>query len=93
MDHRPTREEAWKILNDHVKTPNLIAHALAVEAVMRHVARKKGADEEMWGIIRLIHHHRGDENGRLGNRSEGEPVAGGDLRATVHSARQSEFGL
>lgn len=55
MDHRPTREEAWKILNDHVKTPNLISHALAVEAAMRHVARKKGADEEMWGVIGLIH--------------------------------------
>jgi putative nucleotidyltransferase with HDIG domain len=55
MDYRPTREEAWKILHDHVKTPNLISHALAVEAAMRHVARKKGADEEMWGVIGLIH--------------------------------------
>jgi len=28
---------------------------LAVEAVMRHVARKKSADEELWGVIGLIH--------------------------------------
>src|SRR5512134_3467669 len=55
MDHKPTREEAWKILSDHVKSPNLLAHALAVEAAMRHVARRKGAEEEMWGIIGLIH--------------------------------------
>lgn len=55
MDHKPTREEAWKILTDHVKSPNLISHALAVEAAMRHVARKKGTDEERWGIIGLIH--------------------------------------
>ena len=55
MEHRPTREETWKILTDHVKSPNLIAHALAVEAAMRHVARKKGADEEAWGVIGLIH--------------------------------------
>jgi putative nucleotidyltransferase with HDIG domain len=55
MDHAPTREEAWKILTDHVRSPNLISHALAVEAAMRHLARKKGADEEMWGIVGLIH--------------------------------------
>lgn len=55
MDRKPTREEAWKILTDHVKSPNLVSHALAVEAVMRHVARKKGADEKAWGVIGLIH--------------------------------------
>ena len=55
MDHTPTRDEAWKILTDHVRSPNLISHALAVEAAMRHVARKKGADEEMWGVVGLIH--------------------------------------
>jgi putative nucleotidyltransferase with HDIG domain len=55
MDHKPTREEAWKILTDRVKSPNLISHALAVEAAMRHVAQKKGADEETWGVIGLIH--------------------------------------
>ena len=55
MAHKPTREEAWAILADHVKTPSLISHALAVEAVMRHIARKKNADEELWGVIGLIH--------------------------------------
>ena len=35
--------------------PGLISHALAVEAVMRHLARKKSADEEQWGVIGLIH--------------------------------------
>ena len=55
MAHKPTREEAWTILTDHVKNPSLLSHALAVEAVMRHVARTKGADEELWGVIGLIH--------------------------------------
>jgi len=55
MAHKPTREEAWAILTDHVKSPSLISHALAVEAVMRHVARKRGEDEELWGVIGLIH--------------------------------------
>jgi predicted hydrolase (HD superfamily) len=51
----PDREAAWTILTDHVKNPSLIHHALAVEAVMRYIARKKGADDEMWGVIGLIH--------------------------------------
>ena len=55
MVHKPTREEAWTLLTDHVKSPSLISHALAVEAVMRHVARKKSADEELWGIVGLVH--------------------------------------
>jgi putative nucleotidyltransferase with HDIG domain len=55
MTHKPTREEAWAILTDHVKSPSLLSHALAVEAVMRHFARKKRADEELWGVIGLIH--------------------------------------
>ncbi|MDD5761017.1 MAG: HDIG domain-containing protein [bacterium] len=55
MAHKPTREEAWTILTEHVKTPSLLSHALAVEAVMRHVARKRGEDEELWGIIGLVH--------------------------------------
>ena len=55
MDHKPTREEAWTILTEHVNSPSLVSHALAVEAVMRHFARKKSADEDLWGIIGLIH--------------------------------------
>jgi len=55
MARNPTREEAWTILTDHVKNPSLVSHALAVEAVMRLVARKRGADEELWGVIGLIH--------------------------------------
>jgi len=55
MADKPTREEAWTILTDHVKSPSLLSHALAVEAVMRHVARKKSADEDLWGVIGLVH--------------------------------------
>ncbi len=55
MSRKPTREEAWAILTEHVKSDNLLRHALAVEAVMRHMARKRGGDEEQWGVIGLIH--------------------------------------
>ncbi len=55
MSAKPTREDAWRILTEHVKSENLLRHALAVEGVMRHVARKRGCDEEEWGVIGLIH--------------------------------------
>ena len=49
------REDAWKLLTEYTKSPNLIKHALAVEAAMRAYARKFGQDEEKWGIVGLIH--------------------------------------
>jgi putative nucleotidyltransferase with HDIG domain len=51
----PTRGDAWKLLNEYTDNPSLIKHALAVEAAMRAYAGKLGGDEEMWGIIGLIH--------------------------------------
>lgn len=50
-----TRNQAWQVLTRNVKTENLLRHALAVEAVMRHIARKRGEDEELWGAIGLVH--------------------------------------
>jgi putative nucleotidyltransferase with HDIG domain len=56
MGHRkPTREDAWELLTEYNKSDSLIKHALAVEGVMRYVARKKGEDEEKWSIIGLVH--------------------------------------
>jgi len=51
----PTREEAYKLLTEYNKSESLIKHALAVEGVMRYFARKRGEDEEKWGIIGLVH--------------------------------------
>ena len=39
----------------HVKNKNLIKHMLAVEAVMRELARHFGEDEEMWAMAGLLH--------------------------------------
>lgn len=49
------RESAWELLNEHTKNPNLIKHALAVEAGLRAYARRFGEDEEKWGIVGLLH--------------------------------------
>ena len=52
---KPSREEAFSLLKEYNKTEGLIKHAVAVEGVMRHCARKRGQDEEKWGVIGLIH--------------------------------------
>jgi putative nucleotidyltransferase with HDIG domain len=54
-EHVPTREEALDLLHEYNKTDNLRKHAYSVEGVMRYIARKYGEDEDMWGIIGLIH--------------------------------------
>jgi putative nucleotidyltransferase with HDIG domain len=51
----PTRDEAYRLLTEYNKNESLIKHALAVEGVMRYCARKRGEDEEKWGIIGLVH--------------------------------------
>jgi putative nucleotidyltransferase with HDIG domain len=53
--HVPTREEAWLLLTEYNKSESLRKHALAVEGVMRYFAKKRGEDEEKWGVIGLIH--------------------------------------
>ena len=53
--HIPTRPEAFELLCKYNSNESLIRHALAVEAVMRHMARKYVEDEEKWGIIGLVH--------------------------------------
>lgn len=51
----PTREQAFELLTEFNQTDSLIKHALTVEAVMRHFARKRGEDVEKWGVIGLVH--------------------------------------
>ena len=54
-DKIPTREEALALLQEFNQNDGLIKHALAVEAVMRYMARQRGEEEEKWGVIGLIH--------------------------------------
>lgn len=49
------REEALRLVKEKVKTKNLVKHMLAAEACMRHLARKLGGDEDLWGLAGLLH--------------------------------------
>jgi putative nucleotidyltransferase with HDIG domain len=56
MNHpTPTREDALALLKTYNQSESLIKHALAVEGVMRFMARKYGEDEDVWGVVGLIH--------------------------------------
>jgi putative nucleotidyltransferase with HDIG domain len=49
------RDAAWCLLIEFTQSESLRKHALAVEACMRAYARKAGADEELWGMVGLLH--------------------------------------
>jgi predicted hydrolase (HD superfamily) len=55
VERVPTRDEALQLLHEYNKSDSLRNHAYTVEGVMRYIARKRGEDEEKWGIIGLIH--------------------------------------
>ncbi len=50
-----TRESAFELLKTHVKSEQLIRHALAVEAAMAYFARQFGDDEQEYRVIALCH--------------------------------------
>lgn len=51
----PDRSEALALVHEWVQTEGLRNHMLAVEASVRHYARIRGGDEELWGLAGLLH--------------------------------------
>ena len=49
------RSEALSLLQSKVSNQNLIKHSLAVEAIMRALARHFDEDVELWGLAGLLH--------------------------------------
>jgi len=49
------RESAWCLLTEFTQSESLRKHALAVEACMRAYANKFGENEELWGVVALLH--------------------------------------
>lgn len=54
-EYIPNREDAYKLLEKHIKDESLINHSLMVEATMAHFAEKFDEDVEKWRTIGLIH--------------------------------------
>lgn len=55
MDYGITRERSLELLNQYLRSPNLIKHCLASEAVMRTLAKHFEEDVELWGLTGLLH--------------------------------------
>ncbi len=49
------REKALQLVEKHIGNRNLINHTLAVEAIMGGLARHLGEDEDLWGLVGLLH--------------------------------------
>jgi putative nucleotidyltransferase with HDIG domain len=69
------RDAAWELLCEYTQTDGLRKHGLAVEAVMRHFARKHGEDEDVWGITGLLH----DFDYERWPTAEGHPFEGNTI--------------
>src|SRR5512137_2114547 len=52
---RPDRQEVWDLVCEYTPSVSLRHHMQAVEAAMRAYARRFGEDEELWGIVGLVH--------------------------------------
>lgn len=49
------RSEAYDLLKEYTEKENLIKHALSVEAAMRRYAEIFGENQDVWGIVGLLH--------------------------------------
>jgi len=49
------RNDAMKLLKEHLKNEKLISHSVASEAIMRALAEKFGENPDVWGIAGLLH--------------------------------------
>jgi putative nucleotidyltransferase with HDIG domain len=69
------RESAWCLLTEFTQSESLRKHALSVEACMRAYARKNGANEELWGLVGLLH----DFDYEKYPTAEEHPFKGGEI--------------
>jgi len=49
------RDYAFTLLKEYMKESSLLLHSLETEAVMRRLARHFGEDEDLWGVVGLLH--------------------------------------
>ncbi|MDR7531930.1 MAG: HDIG domain-containing protein [Armatimonadota bacterium] len=69
----PSRQEAWALVCEWTQNPNLRKHMLAVEAALRAYARRFGDDEDLWGLVGLLHDF---DYERYPSREAGHPFRG-----------------
>jgi putative nucleotidyltransferase with HDIG domain len=55
MEGWESRERALALVREYTPNERLVKHMLAVEAAMKHYARKFGENEAYWGQVGLLH--------------------------------------
>lgn len=78
------RENAWQLVCDYTESLSLRRHMLAVEAAMRAYARHFGEDEDVWGLVGLLHdfdYEKHPDIAANGHPNAGTPI----LRAQGYS--------
>jgi putative nucleotidyltransferase with HDIG domain len=55
MSEPLSRDQAWDLFRSWTESESLRRHVLAVEAAMRAYARRFGEDEELWGLVGMLH--------------------------------------
>lgn len=48
-------EEGLEMLGQHLTSPNILVHSKEVAAIMAHLAKRLGKDEENWRLAGLLH--------------------------------------
>lgn len=71
------RDEAWQLMTEYTESESLRRHMLSVEAAMRAYARRYGEDEELWGVVGLLHDF--DYERYPDVAVEGHPVVGSKI--------------
>jgi len=72
----PSREEAWELLNEHLKKPNNLIHSRESEVVLRGLAKHFGENEDLWGLAGLMHDIDWD---KTENEHERHALLGADI--------------
>jgi putative nucleotidyltransferase with HDIG domain len=72
----PLLPKARELLYEWVVTDSLRKHCEAVSACMRHFARKRGADDDLWSAVGLLHDMDYERHPNLELSETGHPFVG-----------------
>jgi predicted hydrolase (HD superfamily) len=73
---RPLTPKARALLREWVTSESLRKHCEAVSACLRHVARRDGEDEDLWGAVGLLHDMDFEKHPNLELAPDGHPFVG-----------------